>query len=98
VPITKEMIQKLGVLSLLVFGIGAGFAAESGFLVRKRVSEVQFMLVATDQHNRPLTTLTPADIVVFEDGRPVPNFELRSAAALPLRLGILLDLSDSNAK
>ncbi len=102
VPITKGMSQKLGLLSLLVSllasGTGVGLAADSVFLVRKRVSEVQFMLVATDLHNRPLAHLSPADIRVLEDGRPVPNFELRSAATLPLRVEILLDLSDSNEK
>ena len=40
-------------LLLLISGSLASFAAESTFLVRKRVSEVQFTLVATDPNGRP---------------------------------------------
>ncbi len=74
------------------------FAAEAGFLVRKRVSEVQMMLVATDQHNRPVQNLSAADIIVLEDGQPIPRFGLRSAADLPLRIAVVLDVSDSTLK
>lgn len=71
---------------------------ESPLLVRKRVSEVQFTLVATDRNDRPLPHLSPTDIMVLEDGQPIPRFELRSAADLPLRIGIVLDLSDSTVR
>jgi VWFA-related protein len=67
-------------------------------VLRKRVREVRLTLVATDQDNRPLPNLSPTDITVLDDGRPVPSFELRSAADLPLRLAIVLDLSDSTQK
>ena len=67
-------------------------------LIRKRVSEVRLTLVATDRNDRPLPNLSPADIVVLEDGQPIPHFELRPAGDLPLRVGIVLDLSDSNQK
>ncbi len=67
-------------------------------LLWKRVSEVRLTLVATDRNNRPMPNLSPTDITVLDDGRPVPNFELRSAADLPLRLAIVLDLSDSTQK
>jgi Ca-activated chloride channel homolog len=66
--------------------------------VRKRVSEVRLTLVATDQNDRPLPHLSPTDILVLEDGQPIPRFELRSAADLPLRIGVVLDLSDSTQK
>jgi len=85
-------------LLLLISGSLASFAAESTFLVRKRVSEVQFTLVATDPNGRPRLHLSPTDIMVLEDGRPIPRFELRSAADLPLRIGVVLDLSDSTVK
>jgi VWFA-related protein len=67
-------------------------------VIRKRVSEVRLTLVATDRNDRPLPNLSPADIVVLEDGQPIPHFELRPAADLPLRVGIVLDLSDSTQK
>jgi Ca-activated chloride channel family protein len=72
--------------------------AESALLIRKRVSEVRLTLVATDRNDRPLLHLSPADITVLEDGQPVPSFELRSAADLPLRIAIVLDLSDSTRR
>lgn len=91
----KRKIAWLLLISLLpVFSLGA----ESTFRLRKRVSEVQFMLVATDRDNRPLPHLAPADIVVLEDGRLIPRVELRSAADLPLRIAVVLDLSDSTIK
>jgi hypothetical protein len=62
------------------------------------VSEVRLTLVATDRNDRHLPNLSPADIVVLEDGQPIPHFELRPAGDLPLRVGVVLDLSDSNQK
>ncbi len=92
------MRQKFAVLLLLPVLVMASAAAGPEPLIRKRVSEVRFTLVATDQNNRPLPSLSPADIVVLEDGEPVPRFDLRSAADLPLRIGVVLDLSDSTLK
>lgn len=90
--------RKIGWL-LLTFQLAVPcVASESTPLVRKRVSEVQFIVVATDQNNRPLPTLSPADIMVLEDGQPIQRFELRSATDLPLRIGVVLDLSDSTRK
>ena len=45
-----------------------------------------------------MDTLSPSDITVLEDGRPVPRFELRTAADLRLRVAIVIDLSDSTRK
>ncbi len=91
-------MKRIPCLLLLIFASLVSFAAESVFLVRKRVSEVQLTLVATDPKGRPRLHLSPADITVLEDGRPIPNFELRSASNLPLRIGVVLDLSDSTVK
>jgi len=75
-----------------------GWCAEPGTVIQKRVSEVQLTVVATDQNDRPLKTLSPADITVLEDGRPVPRFELRTGADLGLRVAIVIDLSDSTRR
>jgi hypothetical protein len=88
----------IGFVLLTVAVLVANFTGESTPLIRKRVSEVQFTLVATDRNDRPLPSLSPADITVLEGGHPIPHFELRSAADLPLRVGIVLDLSDSTQK
>jgi Ca-activated chloride channel homolog len=71
--------------------------AESNLVIRKTISEVQVAVVATDHHGRSLPALAPTDIAVLDDGQPVPSFQLRSAGNLPLRLGIVVDLSDSTA-
>ena len=75
-----------------------GWCAEPGTVIQKRVSEVQLMVVATDQNDRPLATLSPADITVLEDGQPVPRFELRTGTDLGLRVAIVIDLSDSTRR
>ena len=92
------MRHKIGFLGLLLALAVTGLHGESTPLIRKRVSEVQFTLVATDPNGRPLPRLSPADITVLEDGRPIPHFELRSGADLPLRVGVVLDLSDSTRR
>jgi VWFA-related protein len=85
----------LTLLSLFLLLSPPSFAGESGPILRKRVSEVRLALVAVDHNNRPIPNLSAADIAVVDDGRPVSHFELRSANELPLRLGVVVDLSDS---
>ncbi len=80
-------------MSLAVFVVIS--TAESIPLIRKTVSEVQLAVVATDGSGRPVPSLVVSDIAVLEDDRRIPIFELRSASNLPLRVGIVLDLSDS---
>ena len=75
-----------------------GWCAEPGTVIQKRVSEVQLTVVATNQNDRPFTTLSPADITVLEDGQPIPRFELRTGADLGLRVAIVIDLSDSTRR
>jgi hypothetical protein len=95
----QEGVMKkcLSLLLLPCLAVGT-FAGDSVPLIRKRISEVQFTVVAMDRNNRPLVNLSPGDITVLENGQPVPQFNLRSAGDLPLRLGIVLDLSDSTRK
>ena len=90
--------QKLAVLLLVPWLTLASSAAGPEAVIHKRVSEVQFTLVATDENNRPRPNLSPNDILVLENGEPVSRFDLRSAADLPLRIGIVLDMSDSTLK
>ena len=91
-------MKKFVFLFLLPFLGVSSFAGDSVPVIRKRISEVDFTVVATDRNNRPLTDLSPGNITVLENGQPVPEFSLRSAGDLPLRLGIVLDLSDSTRK
>lgn len=59
---------------------------------------MRLTVVATDENGRPVSNLSPTDITVLEDGRPIPRFELRAASDLPLRVGVVLDLSESTRK
>jgi Ca-activated chloride channel homolog len=91
-------VMKRTVLLLLIHILGAYAFSSDPMVIRKRVSEVRMMVVATDSNNRPVQNLSPADITVLENGAPVSQFDLRSASDLPLRLGVVLDLSDSTKK
>jgi Ca-activated chloride channel homolog len=91
-------VRQKTALLLVLFFLVPSFAGESTAVLHKRVTEVRVNLVATDQYNRPLPSLSPADIAVMDDGHTIPYFELRSVSDLPLRLGIVLDLSDSTRK
>ena len=76
----------------------ASYGADTEILVHKTVSEVQLAVVATDRSGHPVSNLSSGELSVVEDGRPVPSFDLRSASDLPLRVGIVLDLSGSMRK
>lgn len=97
VPIRRRMKKSVFLFLLPLLAV-VGFAGDSVPLIRKRISEVDFTVVAMDRNNRPMTNLSPADITVLENGQPVSQFNLRSAGDLPLRLGIVLDLSDSTRR
>jgi VWFA-related protein len=94
----EGVMKKFVSLFLLPFLAVGSFAGDSVPLIRKRISEVHFNVVAIDRNNRPMTNLSPGDITVLENGQPIPQFNLRSAGDQPLRLGIVLDLSDSTRK
>jgi Ca-activated chloride channel homolog len=76
----------------------ASFAGEAVTTIHRSISEVRLTVVATDLSGRPVTNLSAGELSVLDDGRPVPHFDLRSAADLPLRVGVVLDLSDSMHK
>jgi len=82
------------VLTLSAFAV----AADAGYVVHKRVSEVRLTLVATDSTGRPWQGLSASNLAISDEGRAIPDFQIRVANDLPLRVGVLLDLSDSTAK
>jgi Ca-activated chloride channel family protein len=70
-------------------------SANTGFLLRSSVDEVDLFFAATD-HGNSVTNLTPADIRVQDDGRPPDRITgFRNESQLPLRLGMVIDTSDS---
>lgn len=80
---------------LLPFSSDPG--TEPAAYFHRRVSEVQLTVVAEDAAGRPRRDLSAAHIAVREDGQAVQQFDLRAAADLPLRIGIVVDLSGSTA-
>jgi Ca-activated chloride channel homolog len=85
----------------VVFGASlftSSFAGEPVATIHKSVSEVRLTVVATDSRGRPVTNLSAPEFSVLEDGRRIEHFDLRSASDFPLRVGLVLDLSDSMRK
>jgi VWFA-related protein len=71
--------------------------ANSGFVLRSAVDEVDVFFAATD-HGNSVLDLTPANIRLRDDGRPPDRMiGFRNESQLPLRLGIVIDTSGSVA-
>ena len=84
-------------LSVLIF-VASSYAADPGYVVHKRVAEVRLTLVATDTAGRPWPGLSASSLALSDEGQAIGEFQLRSANDLPLRIGIMLDLSDSTSQ
>jgi Ca-activated chloride channel family protein len=74
-------------------------AAEGNYTVRARVDEVRVLFTATDKHHRPVTGLRREQISILDGSTTVGAItDFRHEDELPLRLGLLVDVSDSMAK
>ncbi len=73
----------------------SGQTATAGGSIKVRVELVNVPFTVTDKKNRFVLNLTKDDVRVFEDDKPqsVSNFSRESD--LPLRIGILIDTSNS---
>jgi len=66
-----------------------------GAVLRSSVDEVNILFAATD-HGKSVTNLTSADIGVRDNGQsPNAILNFRNEAQLPLRLGLVIDTSNS---
>ena len=81
-------------LSVLILATLA-HSTDTSFVLHKRVNEVQFTVVATDSAGRPWRQLSPSELTIADDGQSIPDFQVRAGSDLPLRVGIVLDSSDS---
>src|SRR5258708_29460578 len=71
-------------------------SSKSPATLQMRVNEVDLSFTAGDRHNRWVTDLSEADISVFDNGKPPKSIlKFQSRADLPLRVGLLIDTSDS---
>src|SRR5438128_1532943 len=95
--IIKRSQLALTILSLIVFVLVIalkGDAQEPIEVIRTDTSLVQLNVGVVDQKGNAITTLTPNDFMVYEDGmrRPILHFEPTQA---PFSLIMLLDMSGS---
>lgn len=67
-----------------------------GYTIRRTVPEVRLQFTVADEHGRPVQNLSPDDVRIFDDQAPVAKFQAFARDEnLPLRLGIIVDVSDS---
>jgi len=71
-------------------------AAAPGYTIRRTAPEVRLQFSAADDRGRLITDLSAGDIRILDDQVPVNRIRQFSRAEdLPLRIGLLLDVSDS---
>jgi Ca-activated chloride channel family protein len=63
--------------------------------IKVRVELVNILTTVTDKKNRLVTDLTKDDFRIFEDGKPQDLRFFSRETDLPLRIGILIDASNS---
>ncbi|MGB8889046.1 MAG: VWA domain-containing protein [Candidatus Korobacteraceae bacterium] len=71
-------------------------ASTPGYTFHHDVPEVRLQFTVADEQGRLVQNLSPADVRVLDDQSPVARFtDFERDDNLPLRLGIVLDTSDS---
>ncbi len=61
-----------------------------------KVNEVDLLLTARDRHNHWVTDLSEEDVSILDNGQPPSSIlEFQSRSDLPLRVGLIIDSSDS---
>jgi Ca-activated chloride channel homolog len=77
---------------------GSAAHQESGWTLHSKVDEVAVFFVATD-HGKPVRELTKGEVNVRDNGKaPASVVAFRSEDQLPLRLGLVIDASESVTK
>jgi len=70
--------------------------ADAGTTIVKRVDEVNVVFTVTDKNGRFIKGLKPTDFSVLDDKKPPQSMvAFRSETNLPLRVGLLIDSSNS---
>jgi Ca-activated chloride channel family protein len=69
---------------------------QSGFTVRKTVSEVHLVFTVTDKHSHYIKDLKKSDFKILDDRKPPEEIlSFNSQTDLPLQVGLLIDASES---
>ncbi len=69
--------------------------ATSSQVIKSRVELVNVLMTVTDKKNRTVINMTKDDFHVFEDNKPQTVSYFSRESDLPLRIGILIDTSNS---
>ena len=73
-----------------------GAVVDSAYTIRKTVPEVRLQFTVADEHGRLIPDITQSDIRILDDHVPVDHIkQFEKMSDLPLRIGLLLDVSDS---
>jgi len=74
---------------------GGAKPSERGWILHSNVDEVSILFVATD-HGKPIRDLIQSEVTVRDAGKPpVSVVAFRTESELPLRLGLIIDTSES---
>ena len=86
-------------LILLVALVATSAERQEAYSFKVDVHEVRLTFVATDQHNRDVATLTPADLAVVDNGTVIRQFRsLKRYPQANLEVLLLIDASESEAR
>jgi Ca-activated chloride channel family protein len=70
-------------------------SSSTGFVLRKTVDEVSLFFAATD-HGKAVSDLTEQEVGILDERRaPAALLDFRNESQLPLRLGLVIDTSES---
>jgi Ca-activated chloride channel homolog len=90
-----DSCEKTGVMHTYDATTGVRQTRENGWTLHSDVDEVAVFFVATD-HGKPVGDLAKSEVTVSDGGRPPTSVAaFRSEDQLPLRLGLVIDESES---
>jgi len=73
-----------------------GSLVDAAYTIRKNVPEVRLQFTVADEHGRLISDISQTDIRILDDHVPVDHIkQFEKMSDLPLRVGLLLDVSDS---
>lgn len=76
--------------------VGQGSGAEPAATFVAHVDEVELPFIVTDRHHRWITDLSENEVLLRDNGRPPESIRVfQNQTGLPLRLGLIVDTSDS---